>query len=149
MKCQMIIDREREEAVLLYVHENTAASKSLKQEIDALLTERDTELIGYGNNEILRLSPKDISCFTVEDGKVYALTDIAKLQIRQRLYVLEKCLGPDFIKINQSCIANIKKIERFDTSFSGALMVQFKNKHRDYVSRRQLKAVKERIGFKL
>lgn len=149
MKCHMIVDKDREEAVLLYVHNQTPAAESLKQEIDTLLMSRDTELIGYRDKEILRLSPKEVSCFTVEDGKVYALTDTEKYQVKQRLYVLEALLGQDFIKINQSCIANIKKIERFDTSFSGALMVQFKNGHRDYVSRRQLKAVKERIGFKL
>ena len=62
-------------------------------------------------------------------------------------FVPNYTLGTDFIKINQSCIANIRQIQRFDTSFSGTLRVIFKNGYTDYVSRRQLKAVKERLGL--
>ena len=57
--------------------------------------------------------------------------------------------GSDFVKLNQSCIVNIKKIECFDASLGGALKVTLKNGYRDYVSRRQLKAVKERLGLKI
>ena len=42
----------------------------------------------------------------------------------------------------------IKKIKKFDTSVSGMLTVTFKNGYRDYVSRRNLKSVKERLGVK-
>jgi len=40
-------------------------------------------------------------------------------------------------------------IKKFDVSFGGALTVIFKNGYTDYVSRRQMKIVKERIGFNL
>ena len=60
---------------------------------------------------------------------------------------MEKKLPENFVKINQSCIANIDKINRFDASFSGTLKLIFKNSYTDYVSRRQLKTVKERIGI--
>ena len=53
----------------------------------------------------------------------------------------------NFVKINQSCIVNVNKIERFDTSVSGTLKVSLKNGYTDYVSRRQLKPIKERIGI--
>ena len=53
----------------------------------------------------------------------------------------------NFIKINKSCIANLKKIKRFDASFGGAMQVTFKNGHTDFVSRRNLKNVKERMGI--
>ena len=69
--------------------------------------------------------------------------------IKERLYTVENTVGDSFIKINQSCIVNIDKIERFEASFSGALTVVLKNGYKDYISRRQLKIVKERIGFKL
>ena len=70
-----------------------------------------------------------------------------KLRLHQRLYELEELGESNLIKINQSCIANTEKIDRFEVSFGGALAVVFKNGHRDYVSRRQLKYVKERIGL--
>ena len=66
-----------------------------------------------------------------------------------RLYQLEELLDASFVKINQSSIVNVKKIERFEASIGGALLVILQNGHRDYVSRRQVKAVKERIGFRL
>ena len=82
----------------------------------------------------------------VEDGKVYALTESEKYRLKQRLYLLEEMLDVSFVKINKSCIANIRKIKKFDASFSGTLTVVFKNGYRDYVSRRNLKSVKERLG---
>ena len=116
-------------------------------EIEELVLGKSLELFGYKDKNIVKLSPSDVFCFTVENNKVYALCEREKYQIKQRLYLLEEILDRDFVKINQSCIANIRKISKFDTSITGTLMVSFKNGHRDYVSRRQMKKVKERIGF--
>ena len=143
MKCKIIIDQTQEEEVLIIAHART----SLVEEIEELVRDNAAELFGYTETEIVRLRPEEIVCFSVEDGKVFALTDTQKLRIKQRLYVLEELLDERFIKINQSCIANVKKIRKFEASFGGALTVIFKNGHRDYVSRRQMKIVKERIGF--
>ena len=54
-------------------------------------------------------------------------------------------LDENFIKINQSCIANIRQIEKVEGTFSGSLSVVFKNGYKDYISRRNLKNVKERL----
>ena len=51
----------------------------------------------------------EIYCFTVENGKVYAVCEKQKYFIKKRPFALEEMLGDDFIKINQSCIANISK----------------------------------------
>lgn len=145
MKCTTVIDLTREEEVLIYTHKKT----SLTAQIEALVNEQSTEIVGYSEKQIATLHQSEIVCFTVEDGKVLALTPQGRWQVRQRLYELEATLGSDFVKINQSCIANIKMIDRFDASLGGSLLVFFKNGYRDYVSRRQLKSVKERIGFRL
>ena len=143
MKCRTVIDKDREEEVVIYVHEKN----SLSYEIEELVLGKSLELFGYKDKNIVKLSPSDVFCFTVENNKVYAICEKEKYQIKQRLYLLEEILDRDFVKINQSCIANIRKISKFDTSITGTLMVSFKNGHRDYVSRRQMKKVKERIGF--
>ncbi len=143
MKCRTVIDKDREEEVIIYVHERN----TLSDEIEDFVLGRSLELLGYRDKNIVKLTLSDVYCFTVEDNRVYAVCENEKLQIKQRLYALEEMLGKDFVKINQSCIANIRKIAKFDTSITGTLMVSFKNGHRDYVSRRQLKTVKERIGF--
>ena len=143
MKCTLIITDEHEEEVVIYARERT----KLTNDIEVLVCGSVPELIGYKENEVVKLNSDLISCFTVEGNKVYALTDSEKLQIKLRLYQLEEMLSDTFVKINQSCIANIRKIERFDTSVSGTLLIKFKNGYKDYVSRRQMKAVKERFGL--
>ena len=85
--------------------------------------------------------------FTVEDNRVFAETVGGKYRLRHRLREIEEKMPADFIKINQSCLANINMIERFDASVSGSLLVKLKNGSTDYVSRRQLKTVKERFGL--
>ena len=143
MKCTLIITDEHQEEVVIYARERT----KLTDDIEALVIGSVTEIIGYGENQALRLKTDKVTCFMVEDSKVYALTDKDKYQLKQRLYQLEKMLPDNFVKINQSCIANIRQIKKFDTSISGTLLIKFKNGYKDYVSRRQMKAVKERLGL--
>ena len=143
MKCTLIITDEHQEEVVIYARERT----KLTDDIEALVIGSVTEIIGYGENQAIRLKTDEVTCFMVEDSKVYALTDKEKYQLKQRLYQLEEMLPDNFVKINQSCIANIRQIKKFDTSVSGTLVINFKNGYKDYVSRRQMKAVKERFGL--
>ena len=107
----------------------------------------DAVLYGYRDDEIVRLEPSEVYCFFVEAGRVYALTDGGRWQMRERLYTLEGAVGDGYIKINQSCLIRRDKIARFRTTLGGALEVVLKNGYTDYVSRRQLKSVKERLGI--
>lgn len=143
MKCTLIITDDHEEEVVIYAREKT----QLIEDIENLIKDNAFELIGYSGYEAVNLRTDEVVCFLVEEGKVYAITDKDRFRLKCRLYQLEEALPEDFVKINQSCIANIKKIERFDTSVSGTLLIKFKNGYKDYVSRRQMKAVKERFGL--
>ena len=143
MKITVIFDKEREEEVLIYARERTALIDSIEQ----LVTEDSVSLIGYSDREAVPLDLDDICFFTVEANKVFAVTDSEKFQLKHRLYKIEEQLPKRFVKINQSCIANIKKIKRFDASVSGTLTVIFQNGDRDFVSRRNLKNVNERLGL--
>lgn len=144
MKFRLFIDKSREEEVIVYAHEASALTAAMEK---LALGAEPPELVGYSGKEAVLLSPNDVFCFVLESSKLYAVTEKEKLQIRQRLYQIEEMLPAYFVKINQSCIANINKIERFDASVSGTMTVIFKNSHRDFVSRRSLKHVKERIGL--
>lgn len=143
MKFTVIITNERDEEVVIYAREKT----KLIYDIENLIRDNAFELIGYSGYEAVNLRTDEVVCFLVEEGKVYAITDKNRFRLKSRLYQLEETLPENFVKINQSCIANIKKIERFDTSVSGTLLIKFKNGYKDYVSRRQMKAVKERFGL--
>lgn len=145
MKLKTIIDGDVDERVEIYAKERT----SLVCEIERLVTGMPQELIGYRENEIVRLDISRVDCFFSENNKIFALVEGERYSVRERLYVIEETVGSSFIRINQSCIVNVSRIERFEASFSGALLVIMKCGYKDYISRRQLKNVKERIGFKL
>lgn len=144
MKLKILIDENREEEILIFAHERT----KLIDDIENLVKNNMSDIIGYSEGEARIISPSQAVCFTVENNKVYALTEKEKLQVKMRLYQLEEILGSGFIKINQSCLANISEIRKFDTSVSGTLRVIFKNGYVDYVSRRNIKTIKKRLGIK-
>jgi DNA-binding LytR/AlgR family response regulator len=142
LKCTIIIDENKTEEVIIYTHKNS----DLVKEIEQLVLENEN-LYGYRENEIISLNFKEIYSFIVEDNKVYAITQNDKLLIKSRLYKIEESLDNSFIKINQSCIINIRKIQKFNSSVLGSLQVVLKNGFKDYVSRRNIKKVKERLGI--
>lgn len=143
MKYKIIIDQELSEDIIIFSRERT----QLVENIDALIQNENCEIIGYHRDEVVKLAPSEIYCFVINDNKVYAMTEREQFQIKQRLYQLEELFSNNFIKINQSCLVNENQIRKFETTIGGALMVALKNGYKDYISRRQLKAVKERIGF--
>ena len=143
MKCKTVIDKSCEEEVIIYAHSRSAEI----EKIESFVSTIGAELTGYADRSAVRLEPDEICFFTVEGGKVYAVTETEKYTLRLRLYMIEEMLDKNFVKINQSCIANIRKIRRFDACVSGAMRVTFKNGCTDYVSRRQLKNVKEGLGL--
>ena len=143
MKCTVIIDGEHEEEVIIYAKKMTDEIL----EISEMINKNKSDLVGYDQQEAVVLSHNDIICVFVEDGRVNAMTEKGIYRLKERLYTLESILGAGFVKINQSCIANTKAIQKFETSFGGALRVVFKNGHSDYISRRQLKAVKNKFGI--
>lgn len=142
MKLEIITDENCEEKIVIYQHNENPLTEKIKQ-----LVEETEEIIGYKEKEILKLNPYDIFCVTVIENKVCAVLKDETYQLKERLYTLEEKLPQVFVKINQSCIANIEKIGRFDASISGTLKLTFKNGWTDYVSRRQLKSIKERLGI--
>ncbi len=142
MKFRLLIDRNREEEVIVYAHERNAITDSIEQ-----LVSGKTEIMGYDGKTAVRINLNEVYCFTVESNRIYAVTAKEKLQIKMRLYQIEELTEKSFVKINQSCVANIRLIEQFDASVSGTMRIVFKNGYTDYVSRRQVSKVKERLGL--
>ncbi|MBO5859482.1 MAG: LytTR family transcriptional regulator [Clostridia bacterium] len=143
MKLKLFIDPERDEEIIVYAHKKS----SLTDAIEQLVSENGFELIGYTETQAVKLNPNEICCFSVIGEKVFARSISGDYRVKFRLFQLEEQLPDTFVKINQSCIANIRMVDRFDSSISGSLLIRFKNGTSDYVSRRQMKKVKERFGL--
>lgn len=143
MKYKLIIDETKDEELIITCHHK----REVFDQIEQLITNMDAQLIGYENEDIVILNYDDVVCFVSDNNKVFALVEKHKYLIKKRLYQIEEQLDLNYVRINQSCIANIKQISKFSASFNGFLQVHFKNGYSDYVSRRELKNVKERIGI--
>ena len=143
MKFSLIIEPDIDEEVIVRARKQSP----LTDQIESLILQHDgaDRITAYSENEIKVLSFDQIECVTVLEGKTYAI-DIRnhKYRLKQRLYELETILPAAFIRINKSTLANEKQIERFVTTFSGAVDAVFRCGHRDYVSRRCFSQIKRR-----
>ncbi len=140
MKFTYIKDTNRSEVVVYSKDKN-----NLINQIENLCIQDTYNLVGYNNSKIRELNPTNIEYFLSFKEKVYACTDNENYLIKKRLYELKDLLKDNFIYINQSCLANLNKIDHFEVPITGSLVVVFKSGYKDYVSRRQIKNVKERI----
>lgn len=143
---KLVIDKEQEEQIVATVHCRSA----LTDEIEALVAgaERTEELTGYTGEDTVILKIGEIECICVEDGKTFAVyADGVKYQLRGRLYEAEARLGAGFVRVNKSALANWKKIRRFKASIAGAVDVEFKSGHVEYVSRRCFAELKRRYDL--
>ena len=143
MKCYTYIKEDEEERVLIYAHDRTR----LVEDIESLVLSSEIDLTGSYDSEIIKIDINDVACFISENNKVYALVGDKKYQIKYRLYQIEEFNLNLFIKINQSCLANKTKIKRFESTIGGSLKVVFNNGYIDFISRRELKNVKKRMGL--
>lgn len=143
MKFSLHIDKTREEELIIFAHED----RPVFSEIQQLLCKNEPALVGYEKDSIVILPLDEVACFISDDDKVFALLGTHRYLIKKRLYQIAEVLDSNYIRINQSCIANKKQISRFTVTVGGSLAVIFRNGHKDFVSRRELKNVKERMGI--
>ena len=143
MKYKLIIDDKQEESIVITAHNKT----DLIKEIEALIAKNSLKLYGYKDEQIVPLDKNEVYAFYTLDGKVFASTKECNLLIKERIYQLEESLSESFIKVNQGCLINIKKILRFESNLGGSMKVVMKNGYSDYISRRELQNVKRRMGI--
>ena len=145
MKFKLIIDKEKEEEVVVTVHDRTA----LIDEIEALISKHTDRIPGCTEDDIKMLSISEIECVTVLDGKTYAIdSKNRRYRLKQRLYELEQQLPSSFIRINKSTLANEVRLDRFSVTYAGSVDAVFKCGYTEYVSRRCFAQIKRRFEAK-
>ena len=143
MKYKLIIDNDAQEEIIAIVH----APSSLTQEIEDLVRSFSGAdfIMGYREEEMRRLSFKEIECITVLDRRVIAI-DLSgnRYALKDRLRDLEEVLPSYFIRINKSTLANEHRIQKFDAVFNGGVDAVFYCGYKEYVSRRCFAEIKRR-----
>ena len=143
MKFKMIIDKTKDEEVVITAHAPSALTEQIEQLVQGYNgTDR---VVAFLEDDMKLLVFGQIACITVQDGKTYAIDNLGiRYRLKQRLYELESILPSSFIRINKSAIANETHIERFAANFSGAVDAVFRGGYREYVSRRCFAEIKRR-----
>ena len=143
MKFRLIIDKSKEEEIVVTAHERSA----LTDKIELLIMQYDgvDKIPAFLDDEMKLLKFTQIECIAVIDGKTYAIdSEGNQYRLKMRLYELEEKLPSYFIRINKSAIANEKRIEKFCSTYTGAVNVLFKCGYSEFVSRRCFAEIKRR-----
>ena len=143
MKYKLIIDKNVEEEIIAIVH----TPSFLTQQIEDLVCSFSgvDSIMGYREDEMRKLTFKEIECITILDRKVIAIDSSGhQYRIQDRLRDLEEILPSYFIRINKSSLANEHRIQKFDVAFSGGVDAVFRCGYREYVSRRCFAEIRRR-----
>lgn len=140
--------KDSDEFVEVHAEEKTDLVNQIEELVSNDSNINGVNINGYLENDIVPIKLKEIYSFYALDNKTFVRLENKEYQVKFRLYQLEEKLPSNFIKINKSRIINRDFIGKFDVSWSGTLLVEMKNNDKDYVSRRLIKQVKERMDIK-
>lgn len=116
--------------------------------VDKLSKETPQIISGSKNEKVEVIEQGDLIRVYANAGKVYAVTDKGEYAIRFRLYEMEERLNfNQFVRISNSEIINLKKVENFDLSFTGTICVKLVDGTTTYVSRRYVSKIKTILGI--
>lgn len=146
MKVEIKIDDSYIEPKILIL---TAAMTEDVNLILNKLSENTPQVIsGCKNEKIEVIEQEDLIRIYAGSGKVFAVTEKGEYTVRFRLYEIEKRLNHNqFVRISNSEIINLKKVNNFDLSFTGTIRVELTNGTATYVSRRYVSKLKKILGI--
>lgn len=137
------IPPEGEEEIIIRMNQLSPEILAL---IQGLKTDRH-KLNGYHpDGSFSPIHPKDVYYFETVDNKVFAYGQKEVLEVKLRLYELEKRLGGgDFIRVSKSMILNLSKVKRFSPSLSGRFEAILLNHEKVLISRQYVPEIKNRL----
>lgn len=145
MQVEIKIDSSYSEPKIIIL---TAAMTEEVNIIVSKLSKETPQLISGIKDEKVELIEQDgLIRVYANSGKVFAVTDKGEYTLRLRLYEMEEILdGKRFVRISNSEIINLKKVENFDLNFTGTICVRLTNGTITYVSRRYVSKIKSILG---
>lgn len=144
MKLKIDINEAYEETqITIQTKKWTKELEELVQKLEQPVPKR---IIGYENDQSILLSPRNIDYIFAENRKVFACCGKKTFEIKMKLYEAETLLASyDFIRLSKSAIGNVNQMSHFELSFNGSLCVYFHSGTKEYVSRKYVNDLKNKL----
>ena len=125
---------------------------SVTEEVNSILRKLSEDIpqiiSGIRDGKVEVLEQADLVRIYANAGRVFAVTEKGEYTLRLRLYELEERLDADtFVRISNSEVINLKKVDHFDLGFTGTICVKLSDGTTTYVSRRYVSKVKKILGI--
>ncbi len=142
MQLEVIIDSSCIEPKVMIL------TASMTEDVNILLNKLSDQapqiISGSRDNKIEVIEQADLIRIYASSGKVFAVTHKGEYALRLRLYEIEERLPSyQFVRISNSEIINLKKVNNFDLSLTGTICVKLANGTITYVSRRYVSKLKK------
>ena len=130
--------------------ETNAKNTYVESIVDAIENVAENEypiLTGYVDGNAHFILQRDIIRAHIENRKLILETEEGSFIVRKSLIAIENLLNPTrFVRISQSEIINIYKVERFEFDIAGTIGVVFSNGEKTWVSRSRVSNLKDIIN---
>ncbi len=124
---------------------------SMTEEVNMILnrlSDQSPQMItGSRDDRFEVIEQADLIRIYASAGKVFAVTRKGEYTLRLRLYEIEERLPHQFVRISNSEIINLKKVDSFDLSLTGTICVKLADGTVTYVSRRYVSKLKKILGI--
>ncbi len=146
MQLEVKIDRSYNEPKVIIL------TASMTEEVNSILNKLSGQtpqiISGSKDNKIEVIEQENLIRIYASSGKVLAVTHKGEYELRLRLYEIEERLpSHQFVRISNSEIINLKKVNSFDFSFTGTICVKLTSGTVTYVSRRYVAKLKKILGI--
>ena len=152
MQTQIKIEQCEKPFCVIHASEETDGIKAVAEKIN-MMDERGLSAVvsGWDGDYCIQVKQSELLRIYSLDKKVYleCKSEEEPLLLKMRLYefeeLAERCGWTDFIRISNTDIVNLSKVQKFDMSFSGIIKVIYGDEKVAIVSRRYMNKIKDRI----
>jgi len=140
-----------EETAILRVPKMTPELISLVEILEASnhsMPDQSTLLVAKKDDKVFLIEPDKIDIIRSEGGKVTLYDNKGQSYgLTKSLNEILEQLPNHFVRISKSAIVNINRVDHLSNSFDRTMYIMMENGVHDYITRKYLGDIKERLGI--
>jgi len=140
-----------EETAILRVPKMTPELMTLVETLERVnhsINDKSTVLVAKKDDKVFLIEPEKVDIIRSEAGKVtlYDHKGQSYVMTKPLNEILEQ-LPNHFVRISKSAIVNINRVDHLSNSFDRTMYIMMENGVHDYITRKYLGDIKERLGI--